>query len=81
MAAGLPVVASRVGALSELLDPEALVPAGDAGALADAIARLSGDRAAGERGLERVRALCAPQVVAAALARVYDGGRPSDATP
>ena len=29
MAAGLPVAASRVGALSELLEPDALVPAGD----------------------------------------------------
>jgi glycosyltransferase involved in cell wall biosynthesis len=72
MAAGLPVAASRVGALPELVDPEALVPAGDAGALAEAIARLAGDRAAGERGLRRVRALCAPEVVAGALADVYD---------
>ncbi len=60
MAAGLPVAASRVGALPELVEPEALVPPGDAGALAQAIARLAGDRAAGERGRERVRALCAP---------------------
>ncbi len=81
MAAGLPVAASRVGALPELLDPDALVPAGDAGALAQAIGRLAGDRAAGERGLRRVRALCAPEVVAAQLARVYDGDRPIDATP
>ena len=73
MATGLPVAASRVGALPELVDPEALVPAGDAGALAGAIARLAGDREAGERGLERVRALCAPEVVADALADVYDG--------
>ena len=72
MATGLPVAASRVGALPELVDPEALVPAGDAGALADAVARLAGDREAGERGLERVRALCAPEVVAGALADVYD---------
>ena len=75
MAAGLPVIASRVGALPELVDPEALVPAGDARALAGAIARLAGDRAAAERGLERVRALCAPEVVAGALADVYDGRR------
>ncbi len=73
MAAGLPVVASRVGALTELVDPDALVAPGDAGALAGAIARLAGDRAAGERGRERVRALCAPEVVARALAEVYDG--------
>jgi glycosyltransferase involved in cell wall biosynthesis len=73
MGAGLPVVASRVGALGELVDKEGLVPPGDARALAQAMARLAGDRAAGERARERVGALCAPEVVAAALAGVYDG--------
>jgi glycosyltransferase involved in cell wall biosynthesis len=73
MAVGLPVAASRVGALPELVDADALVTAGDAGALAAAIVRLAGDREAGERGRERVRALCAPEVVARALADVYDG--------
>jgi len=73
MAAGLPVAASRVGALPELVDPDALVAPGDAAALAGVIARLAGDREAGERGRERVRALCAPEVVAHALAEVYDG--------
>jgi len=72
MAAGLPVVGSRVGALPELLESETLVAPGEAHALADAIARLAGDRAAGERGRERVRALCAPEVVARALSAVYD---------
>jgi glycosyltransferase involved in cell wall biosynthesis len=72
MTAGLPVAASRVGALPELVDSDALVPPGDADALADAIARLAGDRAAGERGRERARAICAPEAVAAGLARVYD---------
>ena len=72
MAAGLPVAASRVGALGELLDEQSLVPAGDAGALALAIARLAGDQTAGERGLQRVRALCAPEKVAASLASIYD---------
>jgi glycosyltransferase involved in cell wall biosynthesis len=74
MAAGLPVAGSRVGALPELIEPEALVAPGDAAALAEAVARLAGDRAAGERGRERVRALCAPEVVARALAAIYDGG-------
>jgi glycosyltransferase involved in cell wall biosynthesis len=74
MAAGVPVAASRVGALPELVHDEGLVPDGDAGALAQAIARLAGDSAAGERGRERVRALCSPEVVAGALAEVYDGG-------
>jgi len=73
MARGLPVAASRVGALPELVEEAGLVPAGDSGALARAMTRLAGDRAAGERGRERVRALCAPDVVAAALAEVYDG--------
>jgi glycosyltransferase involved in cell wall biosynthesis len=77
MAAGLPVAASDVGALPELVEPDGLVPAGDAGALAEAIGRLAGDRDAGERGRERVRALCAPEVVAGALAQAYDG--PEDA--
>jgi glycosyltransferase involved in cell wall biosynthesis len=74
MAGSLPVVASDVGALPELVEPEGLVPVGDAAALAQAMARRAGDEAAGERGRERVRALCAPEVVAAALSQVYDGG-------
>jgi glycosyltransferase involved in cell wall biosynthesis len=76
MAAGLPVAASRVGAIGELLDERALVAPGDAPALAEAVARLAGDRAAGMDNLERVRALCAPEIVAARLADAYgDGGR------
>ena len=75
MAAGLPVVASSVGALPELLDEQSLVPAGDAGALALAIGRLAGDRASGARGLERVRVLCAPEVVARGLADIYEAPR------
>jgi glycosyltransferase involved in cell wall biosynthesis len=76
MAAGLPVAASRVGALPELVAEEGLVPAGDAEALAGAIERLAGDAAAGVRGRERVRALCAPEVVSQALAAIYDGTGP-----
>ncbi len=73
MAAALPVAASRAGALGELLGEHALVAPGDAGALAEAIGRLAGDSAEGARNLQRVRAVCAPTVVADALARVYDG--------
>jgi glycosyltransferase involved in cell wall biosynthesis len=75
MAAGLPVAASRVGALGELVDERGLVPAGDDAALARAIERLAGDRAVGARGLERVRAICAPERVAASLASIYDAAR------
>ncbi|MBA3808786.1 MAG: glycosyltransferase family 4 protein, partial [Solirubrobacterales bacterium] len=73
MAAGLPVAASRVGALAELLEPDALVAPGDAQALARAIERLAGDREVGERNRERVAARCAPEVVAGTLAAIYDG--------
>jgi glycosyltransferase involved in cell wall biosynthesis len=47
MAAGLPVVASRVGGIPEIVQEEVtgvLVPAGDPAALAQAIARLTTDR-------------------------------------
>ena len=76
MAAGLPVVATRIGALPELLegDPEALAPPGDAPALARAMAARRGDAAAAARNLEAVRARCAPERVAAALAATYRGG-------
>jgi glycosyltransferase involved in cell wall biosynthesis len=72
MAAGVPVVASRTGALSELV--EDTVPPGDAHALAAAIRARYGDEDAGRRGLERVRERCAPEAVAARLAAVYDEG-------
>jgi glycosyltransferase involved in cell wall biosynthesis len=80
MAAGLPVAASRAGALPELVEADGLVAAGNAEELAGAIARLAGDRAAGERARERVRAICAPEVVAARLAALYDGGQEIGAT-
>lgn len=73
MAAELPVAASRAGALPELVDPSYLAPPGDAVALADTISRALGDSRAGRRGLERARALCAPEVIARRLADVYDG--------
>jgi glycosyltransferase involved in cell wall biosynthesis len=71
MAAGLPVAASRVGALPELVGEEGLAPPGDPGALAAVIERLRADPGAGERALARVRSLCAPEVVAGKLAEVY----------
>jgi glycosyltransferase involved in cell wall biosynthesis len=73
MAAGLPVAASRVGALPELLEDASLAPPGDAFALAGAIARVLADPDIGRRGRERVAAVCAPDVVARGLADVYGG--------
>jgi glycosyltransferase involved in cell wall biosynthesis len=73
MAVGLPVAASRAGALAELVEDTALVALGDAQALAQAIGRLASDEGAGERARERVRAICAPERVALGLARIYDG--------
>ncbi len=72
MAAGLPLIASDVGFLSELAEPEWLVPAGDAQALAVAIERLWGDGQAGARARSRVAQRCAPDTVAAGLAGVYE---------
>ena len=61
LAAGLPVAASDIGALPELLPADWLSPPGDAGALADTIARLAADPLAGARALrERARALLDP---------------------
>jgi glycosyltransferase involved in cell wall biosynthesis len=73
MAAGLAVAASRVGALPELVEEQGLAAPGDARALAEAIARVRGDRAAGERAQARVRELCDPARVAGALAEIYTG--------
>ena len=72
MAAGLPVVASAIGALPELCDPDGLVAPGDAAALAVAARARFGDAAAGERGRRRIAELAAPAAVAPALRAVYD---------
>ena len=79
MAAGVPVVASRVGGLTELVDEQGLVPPEDPGMLAQAIERRFGDAEAGGAGIERVRSLCAPEVVARQLADVYSRALRSDA--
>jgi glycosyltransferase involved in cell wall biosynthesis len=70
MAAGLPVVASAVGALTDLVDREGLVAPGDVRGLAQAARTRFGDEAAGAAGLRRVRELAAPEVVAALLAPI-----------
>ena len=46
VAAGLPIIATRVGGIPEILGSEDLVEPGDAGALADAIRRVLDDPAA-----------------------------------
>jgi glycosyltransferase involved in cell wall biosynthesis len=81
MAAGMPVVASRVGALPELVEPQGLVEPGDATALAEAIGRRWRDVAAAERGRARVQELCAPAAVAAGLAAVYGIDRATGRQP
>jgi glycosyltransferase involved in cell wall biosynthesis len=78
MAAGVPVAGSRVGALPELLEEEGMAPPGDAQALAEAIERVRGDPGAGERARERIRTLCAPEVVAGRLAQIYGGASALD---
>jgi glycosyltransferase involved in cell wall biosynthesis len=71
MAAGLPVAATRIGALPELVEDDALAPPGDAAALAAVARTRYGDAAAGDRGIARVRERCAPEAVATALRAVY----------
>jgi glycogen(starch) synthase len=86
MVAGLPVVASDVGGIPEVVrDGETglLVPPGDAGALATALDRLVADRelrarlATGARA--RSRGFAWPHL-AGQVAAVYDGARRRDAT-
>lgn len=72
MAAGLPVAASRIGALPELVPDEWLARPGDVADLARVIARLRGDSEAGAEAVEQVSALASAAVVAPALAATYD---------
>jgi glycosyltransferase involved in cell wall biosynthesis len=69
MAAGLPVAASRIGALPEIVPEGWLVPPGDAPALASTLTRLRGDVGAAEEGLRRARETSAR--AATTLAVVY----------
>jgi hypothetical protein len=55
-----------------------LVAPGDPGALAEAIGRLAGDSERGARGRSRVSELCAPEVVAAGLAAIYEEAGAAD---
>jgi glycosyltransferase involved in cell wall biosynthesis len=71
MAAGLPVAASRIGALPELVPDEWLAPPGDASALAATIRRLTRDAGAGAAAIARARAVASAEVVGPALAAIY----------
>ncbi len=80
LATGTPVVASRVGVVVEVLEhgkTALLVPAGDAGALAEAIDRLLDDAALGAKlgaaGSELARSRFSSARVAGELARLYSG--------
>jgi glycosyltransferase involved in cell wall biosynthesis len=70
MAAGVPVAASRIGALPELVPERWLAAPGDAQGLAEVI-RGIGPRD-GAVALERARAVTAPERIAPALAEVYE---------
>lgn len=72
MAAGLPLAATRSGAVAELVPEDQLVAPGDPAALAALVTRLRGDRAAAARGLEAVRERASPQTAARLLGAVYD---------
>jgi glycosyltransferase involved in cell wall biosynthesis len=71
MAAALPVLASRIGALPELVPDRWLVAPGDAAALAGAITRVRSEQGAGESAREHVLSLAGPDVVAPLLAAAY----------
>ena len=71
MAAGLPVAASDIGALPELIPREWLSAPGDAAALARTIGYLIEDPGAGARALSGARALLDPGRLAATLAAIY----------
>jgi glycosyltransferase involved in cell wall biosynthesis len=73
MAAGVPVAASAIGALPELVPPAWCSAPGDAGALAVTVAALAADPAAGEQALAAARELLDPRRLAARLAAVYAG--------
>jgi len=75
MAAGLPVVASAIGALTDLLPAGDLTPPGDPAALARAMTARWGDERTGRAGRERIHALAAPERIAPRLAEIYAGAR------
>jgi glycosyltransferase involved in cell wall biosynthesis len=88
MAAGVPLVATRVGTLPEILADGAgvLVDVGDDAALAVALAQLLDDpvaaRAIGERGRDRIRREHAFERMISEFAAIYEEvGRPETSRP
>lgn len=80
MACGLPVVASRVGGIPEVVDDGVqglLVPVGDVGALAQALGRYAGDAALraqhGARARARIEERFSMRAMLAAYGALYDG--------
>jgi glycosyltransferase involved in cell wall biosynthesis len=71
MAAGLPVAATRVGALPELVPEPWLAPPGDVDALASVIARLTADPPPPDTAIAHARRVAAPTVVADRLRAAY----------
>jgi len=71
MAAGLPVVASAIGALNDLAPEAVLVSPGDPERLAEAITTTYGDADRGRAALRRARTLAAPENVAQRLLSIY----------
>ena len=72
MAAGLPVAASRIGALPELVPDQWLAEPGDPAALATVMRRIAGDPEAGPRAGARAQERCSPAATARGLAAAYD---------
>lgn len=73
MAAGLPVAAVGKGALGDLVPEEQLAAPDDVRDLAGLIRAVRGDARAATRGLDRIRAIAAPDVVAPLLEAAYRG--------
>lgn len=74
MLRGLPVVASDVGALRELVPADARVPPSDPAALAAAWIRLAGDAHAGRRQRDAAAAVTDGAAIAAGLRAAYGDG-------
>ena len=72
MAAGLPTVATRLGAQADLDQGATLVAPEDAAAMASALQRVRGDAEEGARAQRAAAALASPDAVAPRLRAVYD---------